>query len=319
MSGSTAHPSPKISVIIPAYNSAKTIKETINSVLSQTFTDFELIVINDGSQDETLAIVQQITDSRLKVFSYSNQGANISRNLGFSHAIGEYISFLDADDIWTANKLELQLNALENNPEAAVAYSWTDYIDENGKIIFSGRQQTFNGNVYEQLLIGNFLENGSNPLIRKNAFIEAGKFDEQLSAGQDWDMWLRLAAKFQFVAVPQVQILYRVSANSLSTNLARQEKACVYVLNKALKSSPESLQYTKAISLTNLYKYLTWKALHYPLNRQKALAGAKFLYHYIINDKNRLQNLRLSLILSIKIAIILVFGGSFSTVLLTRK
>lgn len=308
-----------ISIVIPAYNSAKTIKYTINSVLNQSHTNFELIVVNDGSQDSTVEVISQFTDPRVKLFSYPHAGGNVSRNRGLSHACGEFVSFLDADDIWTSDKLELQLKALQGNPQVSVAYSWTDYIDENGNFLYSGQRMALNGNVYEKLLISNFLENGSNPLIRKNAFIEAGKFDEQLSAAQDWDMWLRLAAKFEFVAVPQVQILYRVSANSLSTNLARQEKACVYVLNKALKSSPESLQYTKAISLTNLYKYLTWKALHYPLNRQKALAGAKFLSNYILNDKNRLQNSRLSLILFIKLTIILVFGGSFSTVLLTQK
>jgi glycosyltransferase involved in cell wall biosynthesis len=207
--------SPLISVIIPAYNCEKSIKETINSVLQQTFTDFELIVINDGSQDSTLDVINSIQDTRMKVFSFENAGGNISRNRGLNLAVGNYISFLDADDIWTPDKLESQLEALQKNPEAHVAYSWTDYIDEEGNFLVSGRRVSVNGDVYEKLLINNFLENGSNPLIRKEALVELDGFDESLKAAQDWDMWLRLAAKYSFVAVPKVQILYR--ANFISS------------------------------------------------------------------------------------------------------
>ncbi|MHC5825871.1 MAG: glycosyltransferase, partial [Nostoc sp.] len=201
---------PIISVIIPAYNSEKTIKETIQSVLNQTFTDFELIIINDGSQDSTLEVVTQIQDPRIKVFSYSNAGGNVSRNRGLERAGGEFVSFLDADDLWTPDKLQSQLKALQENVTAKVAYSWTDYIDTKGQFLFSGKRINVNGNIYEDLLLNNFLENGSNPLISKKALITLGGFDEFLSAAQDWDMWLRLASKFDFVCVPCVQILYRI-------------------------------------------------------------------------------------------------------------
>ncbi len=100
---------PKISVIIPVYNAEETIKETLESVLSQTFSQFEIIVINDGSQDKTLEIVSRILDPRLKVLSYPNAGVSVSRNRGISQAAGEYVSFLDADDLWTPDKLETQL------------------------------------------------------------------------------------------------------------------------------------------------------------------------------------------------------------------
>jgi glycosyltransferase involved in cell wall biosynthesis len=308
---------PKISVVIPAYNCAKTIKQTRDSVLSQTYTDLELIVINDGSTDATLNIVSQIKDSRIKLFSYPNAGGNVSRNRGINHAVGEFISFLDADDIWTPDKLATQLQTLQENPTTKVAYSWTDYIDENGKFVSSGTHISLNGNVYEQLLVKNFLENGSNPLICKDALLAVGGFDESLVAGQDWDMWLRLAREFNFVAVPKVQILYRISANSLSSNLARQEKACLQVLNKAYSTSPESLQHLKAYSFANLYKYLTWKALQNPLNRQKGLAGALFLWKYVKNDSSRLQNRSLTLILFFKIVVILMLPSALSTALLT--
>ena len=114
---------PTISVVIPAYNAEHTILDTIKSVQQQTFSDYEIIVINDGSEDRTLELVEQVEDSRVKVFSYSNGGLSTARNRGIARATGEYITFLDADDLWTPDKLEAQLAALQKHPEAGVAYS----------------------------------------------------------------------------------------------------------------------------------------------------------------------------------------------------
>lgn len=308
---------PIISVIIPAYNSEKTIEKTIESVLNQTFADFELIVINDGSQDSTLDIVSQVKDTRIKVFSYPNAGANFSRNRGFSHAVGDMVSFLDADDIWTPDKLASQLQALQENTTAAVSYSWTDYINENGEFLLSGTHITVNGDVYEQLLVINFLENGSNFLVRREAFIEVDGFDESITACQDWDIGLRLARKYNFVAVPSVQILYRISPNSQSSNLARQEKLSLIVLDKAYSQSPSSVEHLRSKSLTNLYNYLTCKALQQPFNRQKGLAAAIFMGKYVINDSSRLKRTNLILKLLFKTAIIILLPGTLSTALLT--
>ena len=273
-----------ISVIIPVYNGEKTIRETIESVLTQTFRDFELIILNDGSQDSTLDIVSSIQDSRLKVFSYPNAGLATSRNRGTFHAVGEYISFIDADDLWTPDKLETQLKALQDNPEAAVAYSWTNYIDESGQFLRRGGYLTANGDVYAKLLVVDFLENGSNPLIRRQALIQVGGFDESLPAAEDWDILLRLAAQYSFVAVPYPQILYRVSANSMSAHVVRQETACLKVLERAFNQAPESLQYLKKYSIANLYRYLSFKVLDAYADRKRGLIAARFLWQLITND-----------------------------------
>ncbi|BAZ14876.1 glycosyl transferase family protein [Calothrix sp. NIES-4071] len=309
---------PIISVIIPTYNSEKTIKITVESILNQSFHNFELIIINDGSNDSTLDIISNIHDSRIKLFTYSNAGANVSRNRGLSYAVGEFVSFIDADDIWTNDKLQSQIKALQDNPEATVSYSWTDYIDENDQFVVSGTHIAVNGNVYEELLLTNFLENGSNPLIRKEALIELGGFDESLNAGQDWEMWLRLAAKYNFVAVPKVQILYRISPKSQSSNLARQEKACLQVLEKAYQLKSPVNKINLSASLANLYKYLTCKALQKPYNRHKALVASRFLWNYIINEPQKNQRLRFIFKLSAKIAIILFFPTYLSTLLLNK-
>ncbi|MBE8965317.1 glycosyltransferase [Nostocales cyanobacterium LEGE 12452] len=308
-----------ISVIIPAYNSEKTIKETIQSVLNQTSANFELIIINDGSQDSTLDIITQIKDPRIKVFSYPNAGGNVSRNRGLNLAVGEFVSFLDADDLWTSDKLQSQLKALQENATVTVAYSWTDYIDENGEIVLSGTHVTANGDVYEKLLVTNFLENGSNPLIRREALIELGGFDEYLCAAQDWDMWLRLACKFDFICVPCPQILYRISPNSVSSNLVRQEKACLQVLERACKERSLALNNIRNLSLANLYKYLTCKALQKPFNRQKGLTAAKFLWNYVLNDSSRLQHIIFNLKLLLKILIILLMPTLLDSITNQRK
>jgi len=280
---------PIVSVVIPVYNGEKTIRETIDCVLNQSLSDFELLVINDGSKDSTLEIVSKIQDPRLNVFSYPNAGLAATRNRGISLASSDYISFIDADDLWTPDKLEAQLKALQENPQAAVAYSWTDCIDESSQFLRKGGYLTVNGDVYSQLLVVDFLESGSNPLFRKQALIEVGGFDESLTAAEDWDILLRLAARYPFVAVPSPQILYRVSPTSMSANVERQEATCLKVLERAYTQAPASLQYLKKYSMANLYKYLTYKVLEGTPERNKGLIAARFFWEFVSRDRALLR------------------------------
>ncbi len=302
---------PLISVIIPAYNAEKTIRETIESVLNQTFQDFEIIVINDGSQDATLEIISSIKDPRLKVFSYPNAKQAASRNKGFAHSIGEFIAFLDADDLWTANKLEAQLKALQDNPQAAVVYSWSHCIDESGQFLREASHSTTNGDVYAKLLLCDFLDNGSNPLIRRQALIEVGGFDESLPPAEDWDMWLRLAARYHFVALPYPQILYRQSANSQSANLLRMASACVRVIEHNFNQAPASLQHLKMHSFANLYKYLIFRCFEQFPTRSRALVAAKFLWGAVSNDPSLLQR-RVTWKVLVTIALVVLFSPQFA-------
>jgi glycosyltransferase involved in cell wall biosynthesis len=296
---------PLISVIIPVYNGEKTIKETIDSVLMQTFEDLEVIIINDGSQDSTLNIVSSVQDCRIKVFSYDNAGISISRNRGFFHSSGEFISFLDADDLWTPDKLEAQLKALQANPEAAVAYSWVNYIDESSQFFRIGNHQTLNGNVYEKLLVHNLLENGSNPLIRRQALTEVGGFDPSFSSAADWDMWLRLAARYPFVAVPSPQILYRMSGSSMSSNILKMEAECVQLIEKAFNQVPDSLKFLKNHSLGTLYNYLTFKVLEGSSKRQNGILAARFFGQLVRNDLSVLRRPKPMLTALFKIPVVL--------------
>lgn len=298
---------PLVSVIIPAYNCEKTIRETIESVLNQTVSDFELIVINDGSPDSTLEVASGIKDSRIKIFSYPNAGVSASRNRGISHARGEFIAFLDADDLWMPNKLEAQLKALQDNPQAQVAYSWMDCIDELGQFLRRGSYITENGNIYAKLLLMPFVETGSNPLIRAEALASVGGFDESLSYGEDWDLYLRLAARFHFVAVPYPHILYRVSANSASANVVGLEAGSLQVIERAFHQAPIPLpNRLRQYSLSNLYKYLTYKTLQGVASQQRGLTSARFLWHALRNDPSLLRSRVLIKVLFIITAMVLL-------------
>ncbi len=251
---------PEISIIIPAYNAEKTIGETVDSVQNQTLSDWELIIINDGSTDNTLSILNPIKDSRIKIFSYPNAGVAVARNRGISKARGNYIAFLDADDLWTPDKLELQLAALQKNPAAGVAYSWNYYQYENPADSYADTFQTFEGNVYPDLLIKNFLQNGSNPLIKKEAIASVGLFDPTIKSCEDWDYYLRLAVNCPFVLVPKIQIIYRQSSDSVSSNIEVMEDYLLLLINRTFESVPPELKHLKKQSLSWVYKYV---AHHY--------------------------------------------------------
>ncbi|MEW5860942.1 MAG: glycosyltransferase [Cyanobacteriota bacterium] len=261
----------KISVIVPTLNAERTILRTIKSVLQQTFPNYELIVINDGSSDRTLELLNTIEDPRVKIFSYSNGGLPVARNRGISHATGNFITFLDADDLWTPDKLELQFIALQQHPEAGVVYSWTQFMDNQGKYFHGGKSVFFKGNVYANLLLGNFIDSGSNVLIRRQAIESVGEFDPTLASCEDWDYWLRLAARWPFVVVPKPQILYRQSSGAMSSKIEVMKKYHLIVVERAFQAAPPELQYLKNRSLANIYQFLA----HLCLTRIPGAGGAK--------------------------------------------
>jgi GT2 family glycosyltransferase len=252
---------PLVSVIIPAYNAERTLLETVNSVQNQTLANIEIIIINDGSTDRTGKTIENLNDSRIKAFSYENGGVSVARNRGITHTTGEFIAFIDADDLWTPDKLERQLAALESHPQAAVAYSWTQTIDERGYWLHQYHSVFVEGDVYPKILVNNFLSNGSNVLVRREAILSVGGFDSTLKSCEDWDFYIRLAAKYHFVVVPDWQIFYRQSPTSMSSNVEVMETAALAVISKAYKSAPAEYQHLKSRSLSWIYEYCTQQYL----------------------------------------------------------
>lgn len=255
---------PKVSVIIPAYNAENTILETIVSLQKQTFQDIEVLVSDDGSKDRTVEVVQEITDPRIQVFSYPNGGVSVARNRGIEQAKGEFIAFIDSDDLWTEDKLELQLAALEQHPEASAVYSWTvNMMDNGGSLSFvQGGESTVEGNIYPDLLLGHLIGSGSNVLVRREVIDVVGGYEPDLEFS-DWIFCLRVAAKFNFAVVPKPQVLYRRMAGSMSSRAEHSEKQGLCALERAYQMAPPELQYLKNHSLAFLYRHLADLSLTY--------------------------------------------------------
>lgn len=264
---------PQVSVIVPLYNAAATITQTVESVLTQTLTDLEVIVVDDGSTDQSLAAVNAISDPRLKVLSFDNAGAPVARNRGIAAATSDLIALLDADDYWAPEKLTDQVAALTKHPEAALAYSWSDYIDQQGNYMCPGKRNVVSGppdSTYAQLLISNFLENGSTPLIRKAVLDQVGGFDESLPSAQDLDLYLKIAARYAFVTVPKVQVYYRITSGSITSKLLEHEHRTLQFIERSFEQAPSHLQHLKVRSHAHLYRYLMLRGVEEPLTPQRS-------------------------------------------------
>jgi len=212
---------PTVSVIIPTYNRANLIEKAIKSVLKQTYQDFEIIVVDDGSIDNTEEIVKDFTDFRIHYICHKhNQGVSAARNTGIKTCRGEYIAFLDSDDEWLPGKLDKQIKVLQSeSSEVGVVHSDLLYIDENGKNMNKLRNPKKGGYIYEDLLGKNCVGPPSTLLIKKECFNRVGLFDNLLNAQEDWDMYIRIAKyyKFTFIKIPLVK--YRKHPSQISRNL----------------------------------------------------------------------------------------------------
>jgi glycosyltransferase involved in cell wall biosynthesis/N-acetylneuraminic acid mutarotase len=248
---------PLISVVVPACNAEATLSATIDSVRRQTLQDFELIVIDDGSTDGTLRCLENVDDPRLRVFSFPNGGLAAARNRGIEKSCGEFITFIDGDDLWTPDKLERQLDALRRCPDAALAYSWTAFIDQRGKYLFAKEPSRAEGDVYAELVRGCFVASGSNILVRKRCVDEVGAFDTTLGAAQDWEFCLRLAARWPFAVVPRYQILYRIWEGAMSANAERCEQACLMICDRAFGQGNLPARRRRE-SLSNVKQYIAF-------------------------------------------------------------
>ena len=252
---------PKVSVIIPAYNAMTYLPESVESVRRQTFTDFEVLLIDDGSSDEIVQWATQITDPRVKLISQKNQGVSEARNTGIAHAQGEYVAFLDADDLWEPTKLEKQVRCLEDNPAVGLVDTWVILATEQGfptdKVWISKAE----GDVWKQIVEESLLTCGSTPMIRSCCFKTVGLFDRNLQIAEDWDMWIRIASRYSFAVVKEPLVRYRQHPNNTSKKCEVMLKNFRIVIEKTFQSVPSELLYLKNRAYGRANLYIAWKSL----------------------------------------------------------
>lgn len=236
---------PKVSVIIPAYNAMTFLPETVESVLNQTFTDFEVIVVNDGSSDNVEQWLSEIKDPRVRLISQKNQGVSQARNTGILNSRGMYIAFLDADDLWEPTKLEKQVRCLDENAEIGLVDTWIYLIDERGDILFPTGFSYEPGNVWKQLLEQNIVLCGSTPMVRRCCFDTVGLFDRELHGAEDWYMWTCIAAHYSFQILKEPLVRYRQHFSSASKNFQMMELNTTKAIEKIYESVPSNLQWLK--------------------------------------------------------------------------
>jgi glycosyltransferase involved in cell wall biosynthesis len=215
-----------ISVVLPAYNAERFLRAAIESVLNQTFRDFELIVIDDGSTDQTLAMARifEALDSRVRVITHQNMGMGASLNEAIATAKYQWIARMDADDVMLPNRLEHQLQFVQNNPDIAVAGSWIQYIDERGRLIGKRCHPLFRRDQVQREIQGNKLLPLTHPsvLIRKSAFEAAGGYRPQFWPSDDLDLWPRIAERgFGILVQQEFLTQYRIHSDSICAARAR--------------------------------------------------------------------------------------------------
>lgn len=210
-----------VSAIIPTYNYSAFLKDAITSALDQSICDLEVIVIDDGSTDNTYEIVGAIKDQRLFYHFQDHQGVSAARNTGIQLSSGKYIAFLDADDIWLPQKSTLQIRVLEENPRGGLIYGSYQLIDSKRNCLATREAEIVESGWLKKLVCGNYVAgSASTSMLNRDVFMKAGLFDPHLTAGEDWDMWLRIANYYEIRGLKEVVSCIRLH-NKNSTSRAR--------------------------------------------------------------------------------------------------
>ena len=209
----------RLSVVVPSYNTARYVRDTLASLLAQTVRDLEVVVVDDGSRDDSLAVLAAVDDPRLTVAVQANRGLAGSRTSGLLLARAPAIGFCDADDLWFARKAERHLACLDADPRVGLTFSWSAYLDEAGAWTGQYLLSRCRAPSARDLIRRNHVGNGSTVVARRDVFARAGLFDESLGSCEDFEMWVRAAAcsGYGVRLLPEVLTGYRVRAGSMST------------------------------------------------------------------------------------------------------
>ncbi|MFZ6027459.1 MAG: glycosyltransferase [Chloroflexota bacterium] len=261
---------PTISVVIPTYNRADLLPKAIRSVLEQTFADFELIVVDDGSTDTTRQAIADFHDQRIRYIYQPNRGISAALNSGIRAAQGQFMARLDSDDTWLPTLLELEAAAFTEHPHVDIVYAQAQSVDTTGRLLSSriGRPERYPGQPFKSILCGDF-RCSITSLIRMECLERVGLFDETLKGNEDWDLGIRLARYYRFYFLPQVlaHFLYhpKRTTGASSSLFAEIVNSRLTPLDKAFAESnlPSDVQAVRSLAYRNAYieMALLWKSV----------------------------------------------------------
>lgn len=281
-------PKPKVSVIIPSYNRGKYISATLNSVLKQSFQDFEVIFVDDGSTDNTKEILNYYCqqDYRIKYFWQPNSERAVARSYGMGLALGDYITLVDSDDLWYPHKLERQVQVLENNPDVLLCYASVNRISMEGHRIPSATRQKrgTSGFVFFDLLMRNFIPSVT-PIFRKEILKKVGDQVSEYIPYEDWDFWLRMSRLGKFYHIAEALGDYRLHPGQSVKNVNPQhiEDVTIKVLKHHTNLANFDLQtYLNLIGESkNLVNFIK-DDFQSITNEAYSLANLRFAYWYLL-------------------------------------
>jgi glycosyltransferase involved in cell wall biosynthesis len=265
----------QVSVIVPLYGVEKYIAATIQSVLAQTYENFELILVDDGSPDRSVEVCRRFKDPRIKILRQENQGPAAARNLGIRHAKGDYIALLDGDDLWHPDKLIKHVEHLESHPEVGVSFCRSAFIDEADQPLGIYQLTKLEGITLLDLLCRTPIGNGSVPVMRRELF-EAIAFDSPLDQGtsyfdpdrrihpsEDVECWVRIAltTHWQIAGIPEALTLYRVNSGGCSAKLMKKLDSWEQMLEQVATYAPEQIKPCKPAAMAYQYRHLARRAV----------------------------------------------------------
>jgi len=263
--------SPKVSVIMPTYNRAAYLREAIESVLAQRLGDLELIVVDDGSSDDTAGVLAAVRDPRVRYVRQEHRGVSAAANRGLRMARGQYIGRLDSDDLWVPETLQTLAEVLDSKPEVGVAYAKGQAMDSGGKLLphTHGMAPRFPGEALRSLVYEDFTCNIAT-LARRSCFDRAGEYDESLPASEDWDMWLRIAAQDQFAFVDRILGHFRWHDGNMTGPASPLFEAVLQTRTRPLDKVfarpdvPDAVSAMKSRAYENIYLFrcLRWLQAH---------------------------------------------------------
>ncbi len=279
--------SPRVTVVMPLFNSATTVRDSLESVLAQTYGHLEILVVDDGCTDESVCMCREYDDSRIRIIQQSNRGLAGARNTGIRHARGAILAFLDCDDLWHPRKIERHVQHLSSSEDVGVSYSRSAFIDSDGKPLGLYQTPPLHAITPQMILCRNPISNGSCVVMRREVLdairyeantygtVESFWFDDSFRQSEDLECWLRIAlqTKWRFEGIAEPLTLYRLSSGGLSSNTEKQFASWQRVLQKTAGYAPELISRFGERALAYQLRYLARRAIRERRPRQ----GAKLI------------------------------------------